>query len=203
MWIRIGYCRKLGQLLIAFYDSGTLKNKTMIAHPRPNMLAVKGIYKINSAMWPSFQLVKYFIPVLFICKFHKDWIKITQAVLRTKSNMGFFDAQEQMTPKWIVRSCWNSNLSKMLCLSRLSAVFLKIQWKLNMLCSGQGQMWGFFGTKRQVTPKSVVQYVQNSNSFEILCLFRLTACWIKLQLKLSRLCSGQGQIWEFSALKGK
>ena len=28
--------------------------------------------KVNSAMWPTFQLVEYFIPVQFICKFHKD-----------------------------------------------------------------------------------------------------------------------------------
>ena len=46
--------------------------------------------KVNSAMWLSFQIMKYFIYVLFICKFHKDWIKITQAPLRTKSNMFLF-----------------------------------------------------------------------------------------------------------------
>ena len=32
--------------------------------------------KVNTAMWTSFQPTEYFIPVLFICKFHKDWIKI-------------------------------------------------------------------------------------------------------------------------------
>ena len=46
-------------------------------------------------MWPSFELVECFIPVLFICKFHKDWITIKQAMLQTKR---------------IVPSCRNSNL---------------------------------------------------------------------------------------------
>ena len=41
-------------------------------------------------MCPSFELVKYFIPVLFICKSHKNLIKITQAMLQTKKNVGFF-----------------------------------------------------------------------------------------------------------------
>ena len=41
-------------------------------------------------MWPSFQIMNYFMYVLFICKFHKDWIQITQAQLRKKSNMFLF-----------------------------------------------------------------------------------------------------------------
>ena len=46
--------------------------------------------KVNSVMWPSFQIMKYFIYDLFICKFHEDLIKITQVQLRTKSNMFLF-----------------------------------------------------------------------------------------------------------------
>ena len=40
-------------------------------------------------------------------KFHKDWIKLTQAMLRTKSDIGFFGTQGQVTPKRIVlvRDC--------------------------------------------------------------------------------------------------
>ena len=54
---------------------------------------------VNSAMWSSFQLVEYFIPVLFIYKFHKDWIKITQAMSRTKLTIVFFGTQGKVTPK--------------------------------------------------------------------------------------------------------
>ena len=46
--------------------------------------------KVHSAMWPSFELVKYVIPVLFICKFCKDWEKIKQVMLRIKLNMVVF-----------------------------------------------------------------------------------------------------------------
>ena len=55
---------------------------------------------------------------------------------------------------------------------------------------------GFFGTKGQVTPKSIVQSGQNSNSSV------LSASFIKIPLKLKRLCSRKGQIQCFSSLKG-
>ena len=45
--------------------------------------------------------------------------------------MGFFCTKGQVTPKSIVRSGQNSNYSKVLCLSMLSASFIKIRLKLN------------------------------------------------------------------------
>ena len=37
-----------------------------------------------------------------ICTFDEDPIKIEGTIDRTRSNMGFFDTQGQVTPKWIV-----------------------------------------------------------------------------------------------------
>ena len=146
--------------------------------------------KVNSAMWSSFQPVKYFIPILLICKFHKDWTKITQAMLWTKSN----GTQGQVTPKWIVRveipTC-----RRILCLSRLSASLIKIRTRQNM---------GFFGTKGKVTPKSIVQSGRNSTHPRFYaCPDYHSASLIKIWLKLNRLCSRQGQICCILALKGK
>ena len=45
----------------------------------------------------------------------------------------------------------------MLCLSRLSATIIKIQSKINRLCSGKSRILGLCGTKGQVTPKSIVR----------------------------------------------
>ena len=59
------------------------------------------------------------------------------------------------------------------------------------------------GAKGQVTPKSISRSGWNSNLFEILCLFRLSASLIKIHLKLNRLCSDKIKIRYFSALKGK
>ena len=174
----------------------------------------------------------------------------------------FSGTQGQVTLKWIVRSCPNSNSSKILCMFMLSAssesaTFIKIQSKQNKtrLCSEQGQKWVFCGTKGQVTPKVWsgqnsnllrdfmpvqiicksqkdliktkqamlwarsnmvifgtqglvtpkwrVQSGQDLNSSVILCLSRLSASLINIWLKLKKLCTGQGQIWRFSALKGK
>ena len=59
------------------------------------------------------------------------------------------------------------------------------------MCRTKSNM-GVFGTKGQVTPEAMVRSGRNSNSCEILCLSRLSTSFIKFQLELSRLCSGQG-----------
>ena len=57
-----------------------------------------------------------------------------------------------------------------------------------------------FGTRGQVTPKSIVKSAWKSNSSEILCLSKLSASFIKFQLKLIRIYPGQSKIWSVSAL---
>ena len=94
------------------------------------------------------QLVEYFIPVLFICKFHKDWIKITQATQRQIWIFWHSRASNSKVTGW---SCRNSNTSVILCLSRLSANFIKFQLKISRLYTGQGRICFFFCTKGLVT----------------------------------------------------
>ena len=55
--------------------------------------------------------------VLHTCKFEEVAIKIDSAMPRTRSNMGFFSIQGQVTLKHIVQIGRNVNLSKILCLS--------------------------------------------------------------------------------------
>ena len=57
----------------------------------------------------------------------------------------------------------------------------------------------FFGTRGQVTPKSIVQSGCKSDSSESLCLSVLSASFIKFQLKLIRIFSGLSQTWSVSA----
>ena len=45
---------------------------------------------------------------------------------------------------------------------------------------------GFFCTKGQVTPKSIVRSGRNSNTSKILCLHMLSASFIKIRLKLNK-----------------
>ena len=106
-----------------------------------------------------------------------------------------------------MRSGRNSYLADTLCLSRLSASFIKFQLKLSRLCSGQGRIrffffFFFFGTKGQVTPNSIVRSGRNSNSFEILCLSRLSASLMKIRLKLKDYVPDKVR-YVFSAFKGK
>ena len=101
---------------------------------------------MNSLSLPEIEHIGDFVPVQVICKFHKVSIKTKQAILRTRSNFVYlfnFWTKEQIPPKSIVRSDWNSNSSEILCLPMLSANFLKIRLKLKRLCSGQDQIWCF------------------------------------------------------------
>ena len=99
--------------------------------------------------------------------------------------VGFLVTEWQVTSKWIVRSCRNSNLSEILCLSRLSATFIKSQSKQAMLRTRSNM--GVFGTKGQVIPKSIVRSGQNSNLSEnlqctpvqIVCKFHNLSVWTK------------------------
>ena len=63
---------------------------------------------------------------------------------RTRSNMGFFSTQGQI---WIVQYGQYSNLSKILCLSWISASLKILQSKLKVLCPGQGRIWAFSALK--------------------------------------------------------
>ena len=108
--------------------------------------------KVNSAMWPSPTCwIFYMCPI--ICKFHEDWIKIHMLHFEQSRKWVFFGTQGQVAPKWIV---W----SEILCLSRLSASFIKFQLKLNRLYCGQVNRV-FFCTKGQITPKSIVRSGRN------------------------------------------
>ena len=64
-------------------------------------------------------------------------------MLRIRSNMGFFGTKGLTTRNSIIRSGRISNSLDILCLSRLSAVQIKIRLKLNRLCFVQCQIWCF------------------------------------------------------------
>ena len=69
--------------------------------------------KVNNPIWPKFEFVRAFMPVLFTCKFDRDPIKGDWEKLETS----FFHCwRAGATPKWLVRYDQNSNLSKILCL---------------------------------------------------------------------------------------
>ena len=78
------------------------------------------------------------MPVLVTSKFDENTIKNERASLETpfsyyKSMENFLDAQGHPTPKAVVRSGWNLNSFKILCLSSLPASLTKIRSKLKAL----------------------------------------------------------------------
>ena len=81
--------------------------------------------KVNNPIWPKFEFVRAFIPVLITWKFDKDPIKGDWEKLETSF---FFTVEGQATPKWLVRYDQDSNLSKILCLSSFPVSLMKSEF---------------------------------------------------------------------------
>ena len=101
--------------------------------------------EVNSGMWPSFELVQYLIPVLFISKFHIDWIIIKQGtcMLQTKSNTGYFWHLRASNSKANSPILPELELVRDLMPVQVNCNFYKDQSKLKGLCSVPGQIWCF------------------------------------------------------------
>ena len=55
--------------------------------------------EVNSLIWPKFELIREFMALLATCKFNEDPSKIEGTINWTRSNMGFFGSQGQVTLK--------------------------------------------------------------------------------------------------------
>ena len=113
--------------------------------------------------------------VLVACKNEENSIKNESARVVTTLFIDFSDAQGQLTPKSVMESCQNSNPSKLLWLTLLSARMKKIHWKMKVLEWSQGfshykSMGGFPDAQRQLTHKSMVGSCRISNPFTLLWL---------------------------------
>ena len=144
--------------------------------------------------------------MLVTCKFEDDSIKSDVAILRTafSPRKNFHRSRSSYSEVSIVRSRPKSNTSKISRPSSFPASLTEPRSNMKSLSSWQhfpNYVYGSYrqGIKGQVTPKSIVQSDRNSNSSEILCLSRLSASLIKIQLKLRRLSHRQvHQTWRFS-----
>ena len=113
--------------------------------------------------------------VLVACKNEENSIKNESARVVTTLFIDFSDAQGQLTPKSVMESCQNSNPSKLLWLTLLSARMKKIHWKMKVLEWSQGfshyKSTGVFpDAQRQLTHKSMVGSCRISNPCTLLWL---------------------------------
>ena len=111
--------------------------------------------------------------LLVACKNEEDPIKNEGARVVTTLFINFSDAQGQLTLKSVIKSCRNSNPSKLLWLFLLSARMKKIHPKMKVLEWSQHfshyKSIGIFpDAQGQLTHKSLVGSCRISNPFEIL-----------------------------------
>ena len=130
--------------------------------------------------------------LLVTCKNEEDPIKNEGARVVTTLFINFSDAQGQLTPKSVIESCQNSNLSEFLWLVLLSARMKKIHPKMKVLewsqhFSHYKSMGIFRDSQGQLTHKSLVGSCRISNPFEILWLSLLPARVKKNKSKMKEL----------------
>ena len=81
---------------------------------------------VQGLIWPNFKPTRDYMRVLAACKNEEDPIKTEGARVVTTLFIDFSDAQGQLTPKSVMKSCPKSNSSKLLWLVLLPARMMKI-----------------------------------------------------------------------------
>ena len=111
--------------------------------------------------------------LLVACKNEEDPIKNEGARVVTTLFINFSDTQGQLTPKSVMKSCRNSNPSKLLWLVLLAARMKKIHPKMKVLewsqiFSHYKSMGIFQDAQGQLTHKFLVESCPISNPYELL-----------------------------------
>ena len=142
-------------------------------------------------IWPNFELIRDIINVLVTCQYEEDLIKNKGARVFTTLYNNFSDAQGQITLVLVVISGRNFNSSKLSCMTSLPARIRMIDSKMKQLeCSQDFSHYKSMGIFQQLTPQSLVQSSQISNSSEMLLMFSSPASMKKIRLKMKALeCS--------------
>ena len=134
--------------------------------------------------------------VLIACKNEKDPIKNEGARMVTTLFIDFSDPQGQLTPKSVMESCRNSNSSKLLWLTLLSARMKKIHWKMKALEWSQRfpiiSLGIFPNAQGQLTHKPFIRYCPILHPSKTLWLSSLPARIKRNQSKMKELVWSQG-----------
>ena len=124
-------------LIICKYNDDTMKTKHARLETQFSILSLWNFFHYsmtsNSELKIEFELIRYFMAVLVICTFHEDPIKMK--VLSCPQH--FSGTQGAVTPKLMDGCSWNSNLSKVFCLSWLPASVMMNRSKVKGLLSPQ------------------------------------------------------------------
>ena len=91
-----------------------------------------GNSEVNRPFWPNFEHLWDFMPAHVICNFHKDKKKKNKRTImpQTISSLAFFNNQGQITPKWLVWSGQNLNLSWLpASLTQIRSIMYMLAWR--------------------------------------------------------------------------
>ena len=93
--------------------------------------------KMNNPIWPNFVFIRDLIALMLTCQFDEDRVKVHHR--SDNVNYGLFNIQGQITPKYKVQSCQNSNSIETLWLFWLPAIYKTDPIKRKSLSTGQSQ----------------------------------------------------------------
>ena len=105
-------------------------------------------------------------------------------------NIIFSTTQGHVTPKWLIRSGPNWNLSETLCLSSLPVSLMETEFrvikKYGYIIFSIIGLWGKkISAQGQITPKWIIWSSPNLNSIELLCLSSLPASLTNILSKVT------------------
>ena len=146
--------------------------------------------------------------VLLTCKNEEDPIKNRGARVFTTLYIIFSDAQGQITLELVAVFGRNLNLSKLSCMSSLTARIRMIDLKMKELeCSQDFSHYKYMGifldAQGQLTPQSLVRSGRISNSFEMLWMSSLPAKMKKIRSTIEALECSQHYTSIFQTRKGR
>ena len=141
---------------------------------------------IHGRIWSNFELFLDFMVVLVTCENEEDPIENVGARVFTTLYINFSDAQGQMTLELVVVSGQSLNSSKLLCMSLLPIRMRMTESKMKELECSQDfshykSMGIFPGAQGQLTPQSLIESDQISNSIEMLLISLLPASIKKIR----------------------
>ena len=123
--------------------------------------------KRNSPIWPEFEIVRDFMPVLLTCKLAEDPFKTKGAIMSTTF---FSGAQGQVTPKSMDRCGRNSNSSEILWLPWLPASLMTIRSKWGCYCVHK--IFSIISLWKNISAlKAEIEFVQDFMPVLVICKF--------------------------------
>ena len=161
MWLEVELIQDFMVVLVTCkIDEDWIKGEVAIVWTTLSPLSLWGKFhrsrasnsKEDSPIWPEIELIRDFIVVLVTCKFEEHPIKNKVAIDRTRSAIGFFGYQVQVTHLEVKSLIWSKfELIRTFMVVLVTCKFDEYPIKIECTIDRTTSNMGFFSTQGEVT----------------------------------------------------